>query len=253
MYFRAKTHESRCSFLRFVDDKGKLIDYSQHRFAVLRSPLILALIVLPAVSAAQQTTSPETKRPATSVRGEAATLLITGSVKVNNQPVRQSTSTVFQGDQIQTAFDGIARISAPGLSIYLPANSCISYGGGQLDMCNCGSLDVSAMKPVSVIYRARQLVVSSADSSAAFSVSVAGHDLLLTNRQGSAEIARKGSVLSKVTSTGSRSFAGLGCAATTTAISSSAGIAAAAATPAAIAIALIKAESNRQPLSSTTP
>jgi hypothetical protein len=236
-----------------VDDNGKLIDYIQHRFPMSRNLLVLALIVLPALSAAQQTTSPETKGPATSVRGEAATLLITGSVKVNNQPVMQSTSTVFQGDQIQTAFDGIARISAPGLSIYLPANSCISYGRRQLEMCNCGSLDVSAMKPVAVIFRSRELVVSSADSNAAFSISVAGHDLLLTNRQGSTEVARKGSVLSKATSIGSRSFAGLGCAAPTTATSSSAGIAAAAAAPAAIAIALIKAESNRQPLSSTTP
>jgi hypothetical protein len=235
-----------------VDDNGKVIDYIQHRFPVSRNLLILALIILPTVSTAQQTTSSEAKWPATSVRGEAATLLITGSVKVNNRPVMQSTSTVFQGDQIQTAFDGIARISAPGLSIYLPANSCISYGGRQLEMCNCGSLDVNAMKPVSVIYRSRELVISSADSNAAFSISIVGHDLLLTDRQGSTEVARKGSVLSKGTSTGSRSFAGLGCAATT-AISSRAGIAAAAAAPAAIATALIKAESNRQPLSSTTP
>lgn len=235
-----------------MDDKRNLIDYIQHRFPVSRNVLIFALTLVPLVTNAQRTAPPETKGPTTFVRGEAATLLITGSVRVNNQLVMQPTSTVFQGDQIQTLSDGIARISALGLSIYLPANSCISYRDGQLEMCNCGSLDVNAMKPVSVIYRARELVVSSADSNAAFSISVAGHDLLLTNRQGSTEVARKGSVLSKVTSTELQSFVGLGCAATT-AISSRAGIAAAVAAPAAIATALIKAESKRQPLSSTTP
>ena len=214
---------------------------------------MLALILVPTVTIAQQSVSPEIKRSATSVRGDAATLLITGSVKVNNHLVLQSTSTVFQGDQIQTASDGIARVSAPGLSIYVPANSCISYGGAQLEMCNCGSLDVNAMKAVSVIYRARELVVSSTDSSAAFSISVADRDLRLINRRGSTQVARSGSTLSKVTSSGSRSFAGLGCAAAPPTISSTAGIAAAAAAPAAIATALIKAESKRQPLSSTTP
>lgn len=220
---------------------------------VSRTVLILALIVLSTVTAARQTAPAETKGPATSVPADAATLLVTGSVKVNNQPVMQSTSTIFQGDLIQTSSDSIARVSAPGLSIFLPANSCLSYVGRQLEMCNCGSMDVNAMKPVSVIYRARELVVSSAESSTAFSISVAGRDLRLINRQGSTEVARKGSILSKVTSSGSHSFAGLGCATAPTAISSTAGITAAAAAPAAIATALIKAESKRQPLSSTTP
>lgn len=231
---------------------NRLITFSTD-LLVSKRIFILLLIAGCAVAAAQQNTPAKNEGHPTSVRAGAATLLITGAVRVNNQPVFEATSTVFTGDRIETLAGAVARVSLPGLSVYLPANSCLGYGGQQLELCNCGSIDVNAMKSVSVTYRAREIVISSGDAPAAFTMSVADRDLWLVNRLGSTEIARSGAVLSKVRSTGSHSFAGLGCAVAATSASSRAGIAAAVAAPAVLSTAIIKAESKRQPLSSTTP
>lgn len=231
---------------------NRLITFSTD-LLVAKSIFILLLIAGCAAAAARQNTPAQNEGHPTSVRAAAATLLITGAVRVNDQPVSEATSTVFSGDRIETLAGGVARVSLPGLSLYLPANSCLGYGGQQLELCNCGSIDVNAMKSVSVSYRAREIVISSGDAPVAFTMSVADRDLWLVNRLGSTKIARSGAVLSKVTSTGSHSFAGLGCAVAATSASSRAGIAAAAAAPAVLSTAIIKAESKRQPLSSTTP
>lgn len=209
-----------------------------------------------ASTAGAQSVRQDTEGQRTSVPRNPATLLISGDVTVNNRKVWQQTSTVFAGDRIETAPGAVARVSAPGLSVYLPANSCLGYGGDLLEMCNCGSIDVNAMKPLSVAYKARKLLISSTEPNAAFTMSVAGHDLELVSRNGSTSIAQDGSVVSKVTAGVTRSFAGLGCVAPAPMFlrfSSHAGVAAAAAAPAAISVAVIKTESRRPPLSSTTP
>ena len=209
-----------------------------------------------ASAAGAQRAPQETEGQRTFVPRNPATLLISGDVTVNNRKVWQQTSTVFAGDRIETAPGAVARVSAPGMSVYLPANSCLGYGGERLEMCNCGSIDVNAMKPLSVVYKARKLLISSTDTSAAFTMSVAGNDLELVTRNGSTSIAQNGSVISNLTAGVTRSFAGLGCAAPVTTVSSfssRAGVAAAAAAPAAISAAVIKTESKRSPLSSTTP
>lgn len=211
-----------------------------------------AVLVLLAASARPQQVAPlPTKGPATSVRVNPATLLITGVVRVNKQPAGQATSTLFSGDQIETDSAAAARISAPGISIYLPANSCLKYRGQELELCNCGSIDVNAMKPVSVIYRERELAVSSQPNST-FTMSVAGRDLQILSRTGSTEVTRSGSIVTHVVSGNSRSLAGLGCVGAA-AIPSSVGIAAAVAAPAVISGAVIKAAAQRPSLSSTTP
>ena len=181
-----------------------------------------------------------------------ATLIINGSVSVNKHALTQMMNTVFKGDRIETASSGAARVSAPGLAVYLPANSCLTYSGQELEMCNCGSIDVNSSKPVSVIYRDRELVVSS-ESNAAFTMSVADSDLHLVNRIGSMEVAKSGTILSRVAAGGTRSFAGLGCVAAAATFPLNGGVAAAAAAPAIISTAVIKQSSQRPPLSSTTP
>jgi hypothetical protein len=178
-------------------------------------------------------------------------LIIDGGVSVNDHVLTQTMNTVFKGDRIETASSGTARISGPGLAVYLPANSCLTYNGQELEMCNCGSIDVNSSKPVSVIYRDRGLVVSS-ESKAAFTMSVADRNLQLVNRLGSTEVTKSGTILSRVAA-GSRTFAGLGCVAAAATIPLNKGVAAAAAAPAIISIAVIKQSSQRPPLSSTTP
>jgi hypothetical protein len=220
----------------------------------MRKILTVVLLILSStLCRAQQNALPGNERSPTSVPVGPATLLVTGHVKVNKQPVSQLTSTVFKGDQIETASGAAARVSAPGLSVYLPANSCLAYSGQELEMCNCGSIDVNAMKPVSVIYRDRELVVSSGNPNSAFTMSVTGRDLHVLTHNGSAEVARSGSILTRVISGSSRSFAGLGCVAAVAIPFSSAGVAAAAAVPAVISTAVIKAGAQRPQLSSTTP
>ena len=218
----------------------------------MRKIFTLAVLVVMAVSAKPQQVTPlPAKGPATSVPANPATLLVAGVVRVNKQPAGQATSTLFSGDQIETDAAAAARISAPGMSIYLPANSCLKYGGQELELCNCGSIDVNAMKPVSIIYRERELAVSSQPNST-FTMSVAGRDLQILSRTGSTEVTRSGSIVTHVVSGSSRSLAGLGCVGAA-AIPSHVGIAAAVAAPAVISSAVIKAAAQRPSLSSTTP
>jgi hypothetical protein len=171
---------------------------------------------------------------------------------VNHRPVTELTSTVFDGDQIQTSDHAAARVSAPGLSVYLPANSCLKYRGNEFEMCSCGSVDIIAMRPASVIYREKDLVVSSASPDSAFSVSLAGRDLRVGISKGYAEVAHSGSVLEKLASGSSKSFAGLGCSLGAVSVPASLGRTAITTAPAAISAAVIKAE-HRAPLSSITP
>ena len=231
---------------------GNLLITFSRDSALFKTFAIVLLIASSALAAAQRNALPAAEGPPTSVLGGPATLLITGRVKVNKQPVAQATTTVLKGDRIETSSAAAARVSAPGLTVYLPANSCLTYSGQQLEICNCGSIDVNAMKPISVIYRERELVVSSEKPNSAFTMSVMGRDLQVLSRQGSTEVARSGSIVSRVMSGSSGSFAGLGCVAAA-AIPSSAGIAAAAAAPALISGAVIKATAQRPTLSSTTP
>ena len=214
--------------------------------------LPIALLAMSALSAAgQRHAQPETTSPGPSVLNTPATVIITGGVSVNSHQLTQNMNTVFKGDRIETGSSGTARVSAAGLAVYLPANSCLTYSGQQLEMCNCGSIDVNSSKPVSIVYRQRDLVVSS-ESDAAFTMSLADRDLQLVNRVGTMQIEKSGTTLSRVASAGARSFAGLGCVAPS-AVPFRSGVAAAAAAPAVISTAVIKSSSQRAPLSSTTP
>ena len=120
-------------------------------------------------------------------------------------------------------------------------------------MCSCGSVDVNAMKPVSVVFHDRELVVSSQEPNSAFTLNAFGPDLELINRRGTAEVARSGSILTKLGPGSSRSFAGLGCATAVPDAAVVAGHVAALAAPAMISTAVIKATANRSAISSFNP
>src|SRR5579859_470782 len=150
---------------------------------LLKSSAIAMFFSAAIVAAPQENMAAKPERPTTLVTGSPASLQITGNVKVNQQLVTDPASTIFVGDRIETASSAAVRISAPGLAVYLPANSCLTYSGQELEMCNCGSVDVNALKPVSVIFRDRELVVSSQGGSA-FTMSVTNRDLEVINRQG---------------------------------------------------------------------
>lgn len=182
-----------------------------------------------------------------------ASLQIKGKVTVNQQPLGQTSMVIAGGDRVETGPSATARISAPGLSVYLPENSCLKYGGEQLEICNCGSAEVSARKPVSLTFRERDLVVSSQDSNAAYAVSVAGNDLEVVNQAGIVKVVSNGSILAQLNPRSSRSLAGLGCRTPINNFSSAAGAAAAIAAPAAIAGIVILRSTNRQPVSSLAP
>jgi hypothetical protein len=151
----------------------------------------------------------------------------------------------------------------------VPENSCLKYNGQEVDLCNCGSVDVNSVRPVSVRFRVRELVVSSQGQSSAFAVSVSGSDLEVSNHQGAMAITKGGSVLTTLSSSVSKSFAGLGCAdpsvshATAKQRTAAAGTAAAGtatawtlaalSAPAALSAAMLARSSNRVPLSSLKP
>jgi hypothetical protein len=210
------------------------------------------------VAAAHENAAAKPGSSTTLVTGNHASLQITGHIKVNQQPARDPTSTIFTGDRIETASSAAVRISAPGLAAYLPANSRLTYSGQELEMCNCGSVDVNALKPVSVIFRDRDLAVSSQGGSA-FTMSVANRDLEFIDRRDTTEIAKNCSILTRLGTNRTRSFAGLGCTAIATYVGlsgaglSTVGAAAAVAAPAAIANAITRNSTNRPPLSSTNP
>jgi hypothetical protein len=219
---------------------------------VFRPIAILTLLSLAAIAHSQNGAAPGPGSPQPLV-SESASLQIKGKVRVNQQLIGDPTSVIAEGDRVETGPFAAARISAPGMSVYLPANSCVTYGDQQLEVCNCGSVQVSARKPVSLVFRDRDLVVSSQGQNAAFTMSVAGSDLELVNQAGITNVVRSGTVLTRLSSPASHSLAGLGCRMTVNHYSSAAGAAAAIATPAAIAGVAIMRATNRQPVSSIAP
>jgi hypothetical protein len=220
---------------------------------VFRPIAILTLLSLAAIAHSQNGAAPGPGSPQPLVSEESASLQIKGKVRVNQQLIEGPTSVIGEGDRVETGPFAAARISAPGMSVYLPANSCVTYGGQQLEVCNCGSVQVSARKPVSLVFRDRDLVVSSQGQNAAFTMSVAGSDLEVVNQEGTTNIVKSGTVLTRLSSPASHSLAGLGCRMTANNYSSAAGAAAAIATPAAIAGVAIMRATNRQPVSSIAP
>ena len=93
---------------------------------------------------------PESKSPGTSSASAAASLQISGLVTVNQRLVTELASSVLKQDRIETASSAAARISARSLSLYPPANSCLTFGGREFELCNCGSVDVNAGAPAAI-------------------------------------------------------------------------------------------------------
>ena len=259
-----KLREDMSNWGLFVDDIEEVIDYIQQRFCfVLKTIAVLSLSVCSIVALAQRGSSSDAGSSSTSVPGNPASLQVKGTVSINQRPVSDLTATVFAGDRIATANGAVARISAPGLSIYVPENSCVKYNGRQLELCNCGSVDVNAVGPVRVSFPAREIVVTSEGANAAFAMSAAGGDLEISSRQGTTAISKSGLVLTKLGSSAPQSFAGLGCpdprsaerklektAATGTA---AAWTAIALTAPAVLTATVLARNSKRAPLSSSNP
>lgn len=207
-----------------------------------------------AISACGQTAAtPGGGSSQTFVSQQSATLQSMGEVKVDERFVADTSTVIAEGDRVETGPFAAARISAPGLAVYLPANSCVTYRGQQLDVCNCGSVQVSARKPVSVMFKDQDLLVSSQTQNGVFTVSAAGTDLEVVNQEGITSVVKSGTVLSRLSAHASQSLAGLGCRMTVNHFSSAAGAAAAIAAPAAIAGVVIWRSTTRQPVSSLAP
>jgi len=182
-----------------------------------------------------------------------ASLQIKGKVTVNQRLIGEASSVIADGDRVETGPFAAARISDRGVSLYLPENSCLEYGGQQFEICNCGSAEVSARKPVSLMFKDRDLVVSPEGPSTTFAVSVTGNDLDLVNQAGIVKVVSNGGTLTQVNSHSSHSLAGFGCRTPINHFSSAAGAAAAIAAPAVVAGVVISRSTNRQPVSSLAP
>jgi hypothetical protein len=224
-----------------------LITFSREFLEMLKASAILLVSAASCVALAQEhvTSAADSGTSLTSGSASRATLQVTGNVIVNPHPVTDATSVVVKGDRIQTASAAAARISAPGLSLYLASNSCLTYRGQEFEMCSCGSLDVNAMKPASVVFHDRELVVSSQEPHSAFALNAFGPDVELINRHGTAEVAKSGSILTKLGPGSSRSFADSGCATAVPDADVVAGHVTALAGSTMISIAVIKATANR--------
>lgn len=218
---------------------------------MVRTAGILTLLSLAAMSFAQSGADGGTGSSPSFV--SSASLQIKGMVSVNQQRIADASTVIAEGDRVETGSFAAARISAPGLSVYLPENSCLKYGGQELEICNCGSAEVNARKPVSLMFRDRDLIVSTQGGNAAFAVSVAGNDLSVVNQAGIVSVTRSGAVLTQLNSHSSRSLTGLGCRIPVNSFNSTAGTAAAIAAPASISGIVILRSTNRQPVSSLAP
>ena len=181
-----------------------------------------------------------------------ASLQIKGKVTVNQRFLGEASSVIADGDRVETGPFAVAR-SAPGVSLCLPENSGLKYGGEQLEICNCGSAEVNVRKPVSLMFRDRNLVVSSEGPNTAFAVSITGNDVDVVNQAGTIKVVSNDGILTQVNSHSSQSLAGFGCWTPVNNFSSAAGGAAAIAAPAVVAGVVISGVTNRQPVSSLAP
>src|SRR5437016_8661584 len=98
---------------------------------VCKTFAILTCFAAAAIASAQQRGSGTPASPPTLVTASPASLQIVGNVTVNKRAVNETTSTIFAGDRIETASSAVVRISAPGLALYMPENSCLTYSGQQ--------------------------------------------------------------------------------------------------------------------------
>jgi hypothetical protein len=78
----------------------------------------------------------------------AAMLYTNGAAWVNGAHVPRSSSSIFQGDLLQTRSDSIANINQPGSTITVLADSLVTFHGDSLDIEH-GGVTVSTSRGVS--------------------------------------------------------------------------------------------------------
>src|SRR4051812_9348563 len=108
---------------------------------ILRRLVATAVVAAALLVWAQNPT--DNKPPAE--QGNAATVQKSGTVNVNGQTTAQPSTTVFQGDRIETTTNSAAVITTEGSTIVVPANTQIVYGNNIITI-GCGQAAVTTVK-----------------------------------------------------------------------------------------------------------
>lgn len=89
--------------------------------------------------------NPAQTAPKAEPQGNAATVQKSGTVTVNGETTQQQSTTVFQGDRIETTTNAAAVITTEGSTIVVPANTQIVYGNNIVTI-GCGQASVTTMR-----------------------------------------------------------------------------------------------------------
>lgn len=108
------------------------------------------------------------------------TLRSTGNVQVDGKPVPAS-STVFQGDRIQTGADATATLTTDGSTVLIAGSSSLILGDNVLDL-SCGTAMVTTVK--GMVVRVNGITVTPTTPSAKFEVAQGGHALSIATHEG---------------------------------------------------------------------
>lgn len=127
------------------------------------------LVVFPAVASAAQ---------------PGGTLRYTGNVTVNGKGVPQS-STVFNGDHIQTGADATATLTTDGTTTLIAGASSLILGENVLDL-SCGTVMVTTVRGMTV--RVNGITITPTTPTAKFEVAQGGHALSIAAHDGSITI-----------------------------------------------------------------
>lgn len=155
--------------------------------------LILRRIVAAAVIAAALIVwaqKPADSAPKTE-QGNAATVQKSGNVTVNGQTTSQPSTTVFQGDRIETTTSSAAVITTEGSTITVPANTQIVYGNNIITI-GCGQASVATVKGLVTSIPDADIKVTPSDPTAKYQVVHLNNSLKVVSKEGALKVSKAG-------------------------------------------------------------
>lgn len=123
------------------------------------------------------------EQPAQPAQGNAATVQKSGTVTVNGETTQQPSTTVFQGDRIETTTNAAAVITTEGSTIVVPANTQIVYGNNIITI-GCGQAAVTTVRGLVTTIPEVEVKVTPTSQTAKYEVVHVNNSLKIKAKEG---------------------------------------------------------------------
>jgi len=137
-----------------------------------------------------------------------ATVQRTGDVKVGTQEGDKVT-TVFVGDTVETSANSAAVITTEGSTVYVPANTDVTYGKNQISV-GCGGAVVSTVTGMTANVMNTAIQVVPENEYSRFEVNQSNGTIQIAAREGTV-VVKNGAKFATLAAGASMTFAGSAC------------------------------------------